>query len=54
MQSLSISTQAIQKDPNGEHVCHEGLMVLIMNVLKSKKIVKPRGSLKGADPDTEL
>ena len=28
-------------------------MVLIMNVLKSKKIVKPRGSLKGVDQDTE-
>ena len=49
LQSLSISTQAIQNDLNGEHVCHEGLMVLIMNLLKSKKIVKPKGSLKGAD-----
>ena len=28
-------------------------MVLIMNVLKSKKIVKPRGSLKDADYDME-
>ena len=52
-QSLSISIQAIQKDPNGEHVCHEGLMVLIMNVLTSKKIMKPRGSLKVADYDME-
>ena len=51
MKSLSISTQAIQKDPNGEHVFHEGLMVLIMNLLKSKNIVKPKGSLKGADQD---
>ena len=28
-------------------------MVLIMNVLKSKKIVKPRGSLKDVDYDME-
>ena len=28
-------------------------MVLIMNVLKSKKIVKPRGSLKAVDYDTK-
>lgn len=46
LQSLSTSTQAIQHDPTGEHVFHEGLMVLIMNVLKSKKILNP-GTLKG-------
>ena len=53
LQSLSISTQAIQKDSNGEHVCHEGLMVLIMSLLKSEKILKPKGSLKGVDQDTK-
>ena len=42
LQSLAISTQAILRDPTREHVCHEGLMVLIMKVLKSKKILKPR------------
>jgi len=52
-QSLSISVQAIQKDPNGEHVFHEGLMVLIMNVLKSKRIVRNRGRIKDVDYETE-
>lgn len=32
-QSLSLSIQETQNDPNREHVFHEGLMVLIMNVL---------------------
>lgn len=35
LQSLSNSTLGIQHDPTGEHVCHEGLIILIMNVLKS-------------------
>ena len=52
-QSLNLSIQAIQKDLNGEHVCHEGLMVLIMNVLKSKKAMKPKGSLKAMEYDME-
>ena len=52
-QSLSFSIHAIQNDPNGEHVCHEGLMVLIMNVLKSKKAMKPIGSLKAVEYDTK-
>lgn len=52
LQSLSNSTLAIQRDPTGEHACHEGLMVLVMNVLKSKKIPKPR-TIKGEDQDTE-
>ena len=52
-QSLSIYVQAIQKDLNGKHVFHEGLMVLIMNVLKSKKIMRTRGHLKDVDYDME-
>lgn len=52
LQSLSNSTLAIQHDPIGEHACHEGLMVLVMNVLKSKKIPKPR-NIKGEDQDIE-
>ena len=52
LHSLTISTQAIQYELTREHVYHEGLMVLIMNVLKSKKILKPR-NFKGGDQDTE-
>ena len=52
-QSLTISIQALQKDPNGEHVFHEGLMVLIMNTLKAKRIVRCRGRIKYADYETE-
>ena len=52
-QSLTISIQALQKDPNGEHVCHEGLMVLIMNTLKAKRIVRCRGRIKDVDYETE-
>lgn len=48
-QSLCFSIQAIQNYLNGEHVCHEELVVLIMNVLKSKMVEKPRGSLKGVE-----
>lgn len=52
LQSLSNSTLSFQHDPTREHACHEGLMVLVMNVLKSKKILKPR-NIKGEDQDTE-
>ena len=52
LQSLALSTQSIQRDLTGEHVSHEGIMVLIMNLHKSKKIPKPR-NLKGGDQDTE-
>ena len=52
-QSLSIFVQGIHKDPNGEHVCHESLMVLIMNVLKSKRIVRNRGRIKDVDYETK-
>lgn len=51
-QSLTISIQALQKDPNGEHVFHEGLMVLIMNTLKAKRIVRCRGRIKDVDYET--
>ena len=48
-QSLTISIQDLQKDPNGEHVCHECLMVLILNTLKAKQIVRSRGQIKDVD-----
>ena len=52
-QSLSILVQALQRDPKGEHLCHEGLMVLILNVLKAKSIVRSRGHIKDANYDME-
>lgn len=36
-QSLSTTILAIQNDPKGDHNYHKGLMVLVMNLLKSKK-----------------
>ena len=37
---------SIQNDPKGDHAYHEGLTVLVMNLLKSKKVDKPYYSKK--------
>jgi len=42
LQSLTNSTQSIQRDPTKENFCHEGLIVLIMNMLKSIKNPKTK------------
>ena len=52
-QSLGYSILALQNDLDGDHACHEGLMVLIMNLLKCKKIYKPRMRIKDLDYDTK-
>lgn len=54
MQSLDGSILSLQNDPNGDHACHEGLMDLIMNVLKMKKVERPRMNRKTLeDYDTD-
>lgn len=40
-------------DPEGDHACHESLMVLVMNLLKSKKVDRPRYSKKTLECETE-
>ena len=45
-QSLGNSMLAFQNNPDGDHVFHEGLMVLIMNLLNSKTVDRPRKSKK--------
>ena len=52
-QSLGNTILAIQNDPEGDRVCHEGLMVLVMNLLKSKKVERPRQRKKSLDYETE-
>ena len=44
---------AIQNDPDGDHAFHEGLMVLIMNLLKAKKVDRPHFNKKIFECDTE-
>ena len=52
-QYLGNSSMAFQNDPDGDHVCHEWLMVLIMNLLKSKRVDGPKQSKKVIDYETE-
>ena len=40
--SLGNSILAFKNDFEGDHACHEGLIFLIMNLLKSKKVDRPR------------
>ena len=42
IQSLDGTIMSLENDPNGDHACHEGLMVLIMKVLKLKKVERHR------------
>ena len=60
-QSLGNSILAFQNDLNGDHIFYEGLMVLIMNLPKSKKVGRTRSSqkmidyeMKGSDSEEEL
>jgi hypothetical protein len=43
----------LQKDLDGDHACHEGLMVLVMNLLKSKKMEKFHFSIEDLDCEME-
>lgn len=52
-QSLDTTILALQNDPEGDHACHEGLMVLVMNFLKSKKVDRPHFKKKTLECDTE-
>lgn len=52
-QSLGTTILAIQNDPEGGHACHEGLMVLVMNLLKSKKLDRPRFNKKTMECETK-
>ena len=52
-QSLGSTNLTLSNDLEGDHAFHEGLMVLIINLLKAKKVDKPRVSIKDLDYDTE-
>lgn len=52
-QSLGNTILAIQNNPEGDHACHEGLMALFMNLLKSKKVDRPHFSKKNLECDIE-
>ena len=44
---------AIQNDLESDHAFHEGLMVLVMNLLKSKKVDRPCYSKKTLECETK-